>query len=70
MQETVDIIQNFINNSGFPILAALLMFFMYYKQDKQHDAERTDWQAIIMNNTNALHELSNQLKSMKGADKQ
>ncbi len=47
----VNNIQTVINSLGFPIFCALAMFYMWYKELKQHAEESTQLREAINNNT-------------------
>lgn len=44
-------IQTVINSLGFPIFCAVAMFYMWYKELKQHSEESAQLREAIVNNT-------------------
>ena len=55
--ETVNVIIQFINGCGFPIVAFFVMVWLIYSDRKSRAAEREEWVNAITENTTALSRL-------------
>lgn len=58
-----------ISTVGFPICACGALFWMVNKQDESHKEEINSLRAVLEANTQALTELKDMLKYMKGDNK-
>ena len=65
----VNVILQAISTVGFPICACGALFWMVNKQDESHKQEINSLRAVLEANTQALTELKDMLKFMKGGDK-
>lgn len=65
----VNVILQAISTVGFPICACGALFWMVNKQDESHKEEINSLRAVLEANTQALTELKDMLKYMKGGDK-
>lgn len=65
----VNVILQAISTVGFPICACGALFWMVNKQDESHKQEINSLRAVLEANTQALTELKDMLKYMKGGDK-
>ena len=65
----VNVILQAISTVGFPICACGALFWMVNKQDESHKEEMNSLRAVLEANTQALTELKDMLKYMKGGDK-
>lgn len=65
----VNVILQAISTVGFPICACGALFWMVNKQDESHKEEISSLRAVLEANTQALTELKDMLKFMKGGDK-
>lgn len=62
----VNVILQAISTVGFPICACGALFWMVNKQDESHKEEINSLRAVLEANTQALTELKDMLKYMKG----
>lgn len=60
--EYVDVIIQFVNGCGFPIVAFFAMFYMIMQDRKSRSEERQKWTEAINKNTEVLTELKTHLK--------
>ena len=58
-----------ISTVGFPICACGALFWLVNKQDESHKQEIDSLRSVLEANTQALTELKDMLKYMKGGDK-
>lgn len=65
----VNVILQAISTVGFPICACGALFWMVNKQDESHKQEINSLRAVLEANTQALTELKDMLKYMKGDNK-
>lgn len=65
----VNVILQAISTVGFPICACGALFWMVNKQDESHKEEINSLRAVLEANTQALTELKDMLKYMKGDNK-
>ena len=65
----MNIILQAISTVGFPICACGALFWMVNKQDESHKEEINSLRAVLEANTQALTELKDMLKYMKGDNK-
>lgn len=65
----MNVILQAISTVGFPICACGALFWMVNKQDESHKEEITSLRAVLEANTQALTELKDMLKYMKGDNK-
>lgn len=63
--ETLDIIVSIINSVGFPIACVVVLFWLLYKEQKNHVEESDKWCDAFNNNSNVLKENSKALESLK-----
>lgn len=57
-----DIIIQFINGVGFPIVVCIALFYTNIKQDERYSNLTKDLQETINNNTKILSELSTKIE--------
>ena len=62
----VNVILQAISTVGFPICACGALFWMVNKQDAQHKEEINALRSVLEANTQALTELRDMIKYMKG----
>ena len=62
----VNVILQAISTVGFPICACGALFWMVNKQDSQHKEEINALRSVLEANTQALTELRDMIKYMKG----
>ena len=62
----VNVILQAISTVGFPICACGALFWMVNKQDAQHKEEINALRSVLEANTQALTELRDMLRFMKG----
>ena len=62
----VNVIMQAISTVGFPICACGALFWMVNKQDAQHKEEINALRSVLEANTQALTELRDMIKYMKG----
>lgn len=62
----VNVILQAISTVGFPICACGALFWMVNKQDSQHKEEISALRSVLEANTQALTELRDMIKYMKG----
>ena len=62
----VNVIMQAISTVGFPICACGALFWMVNKQDTQHKEEISALRSVLEANTQALTELRDMIKYMKG----
>lgn len=55
--ETVNVIIQFINGCGFPIVAFFVMVWLIYNDRKSRATEREEWVNAITENTTVLSSL-------------
>lgn len=55
--ETVNVIIQFINGCGFPVVAFFVMVWLIYSDRKARAAEREEWVNAITENTTVLSSL-------------
>lgn len=65
----MNVILQAISTVGFPICACGALFWMVNKQDESHKEEINSLRAVLEANTQALTELKDMLKYMKGDNK-
>ncbi len=65
----VNVILQAISTVGFPICACGALFWLVNKQDESHKQEIDSLRSVLEANTQALTELKDMLKFMKGGDK-
>lgn len=65
----VNVIMQAISTVGFPICACGALFWMVNKQDTQHKEEISALRSVLEANTQALTELRDMIKYMKGDNK-
>lgn len=65
----INVILQAISTVGFPICACGALFWMVNKQDESHKEEINSLRAVLEANTQALTELKDMLKYMKGDNK-
>ncbi len=65
----VNVVLQAISTVGFPICACGALFWMVNKQDESHKEEINSLRAVLEANTQALTELKDMLKYMKGDNK-
>ena len=65
----VNVILQAISTVGFPICACGALFWMVNKQDSQHKEEISALRSVLEANTQALTELRDMIKYMKGDNK-
>lgn len=65
----VNVIFQAISTVGFPICACGALFWLVNKQDESHKQEINSLRSVLEANTQALTELKDMLKFMKGGDK-
>lgn len=53
----------FIQNLGFPVACVVAMFYMLNKEREDHKAEADKWTEAIHNNTLAMIQLSDYIKT-------
>lgn len=62
----VNVILQAVSTVGFPICACGALFWMVNKQDSQHKEEINALRSVLEANTQALTELRDMLRFMKG----
>lgn len=62
----VNVILQAISTVGFPICACGALFWLVNKQDESHKQEIDSLRSVLEANTQALTELKDMLKYMKG----
>ena len=62
----VNVIMQAVSTVGFPICACGALFWMVNKQDAQHKEEINALRSVLEANTQALTELRDMLRFMKG----
>ena len=62
----INIVMQAISTVGFPICACGALFWMVNKQDSQHKEEINALRSVLEANTQALTELRDMIKYMKG----
>ena len=62
----VNVILQAISSVGFPICACGALFWMVNKQDESHKEEINALRSVLEANTQALTELRDMIKYMKG----
>lgn len=65
----VNVILQAISTVGFPICACGALFWLVNKQDESHKQEIDSLRSVLEANTQALTELKDMLKYMKGDNK-
>lgn len=65
----LNIILQAISTVGFPICACGALFWMVNKQDESHKEEINSLRSVLEANTQALTELRDTIKYMKGDNK-
>lgn len=62
----VNAISTLIANLGFPIVCVIAMFYMWNKERESHAEETSKWIDAFNKNTEALNDLKDLVKSIKG----
>lgn len=65
----MNVILQAISTVGFPICACGALFWMVNKQDESHKQEINSLRSVLEANTQALTELRDMIKYMKGDNK-
>ena len=65
----VNLVLQAISTVGFPICACAALFWMVNKQDESHKQEINALRSVLEANTQALTELRDMIKYMKGDNK-
>ena len=60
--ETVNVIIQFINGCGFPIVAFFVMVWLIYNDRKSRTEEREKWTQALNANTNVLTRLTESIE--------
>lgn len=66
--ETVDIIIQFVNGCGFPIVAFFALFYMILRDRNSREEERAAWKKSIDANTDMLYQLHDAIVNVLGGE--